>query len=129
MSSMLIHVDMADFFATFKKKLNSILFCEYTHFFIHSFVNEHLSCFHILTTINSVAKSIKMYFFEILISVLLDNCPEVRLLIIWCYGLNMKSLSKKLMCWPSTMAHACNPNYTGGGNQEDCGSGPAQAKS
>jgi hypothetical protein len=30
---------------------------------------------------------------------------------------------------PATMAHTCNPSYSGGRDQEDCGSKPAWAKS
>jgi hypothetical protein len=30
---------------------------------------------------------------------------------------------------PMSVAHACNPRYSGGRDQEDCGSKPAQANS
>jgi hypothetical protein len=36
--------------------------------------------------------------------------------------------SKPGLSW-ALVAHACNPSYTGGRDQEDCGSKPAQANS
>jgi hypothetical protein len=39
---------------------------------------------------------------------------------IWCS--NMTAV-------PALVAHACNPSYSGGRDQEDCGSKPVQANS
>jgi hypothetical protein len=36
-------------------------------------------------------------------------------------------IKKWIACWV-LVAHACNPTYSGGRDQEDCDSKPAQAK-
>ena len=51
----------------------------YHIFFIHSSVDGHLGCIHVLTIVNSAAVNIMcMYLFELLFS--LDICPGVGLL-------------------------------------------------
>jgi hypothetical protein len=42
----------------------------------------------------------------------------------------IETLSKKyIYCMPGAGGHACNPNYSGGRDQEDCGLEPPQANS
>jgi hypothetical protein len=40
-----------------------------------------------------------------------------------------KMTHKKQLCGWASVAHACNPSYSGGRDQEDCGSKPALANS
>ena len=51
------------------------------HFVIHSSISRHLGCFHILVSVNMLLwTEMCKYFFEILLSVLLDTHLEVELL-------------------------------------------------
>ena len=64
--------------------LNNIPVCVYIYlchiFFIHSSINGHLGCFHVLSTINSAAINIGMSEFFQAIEFSLNISPGVRLL-------------------------------------------------
>ena len=53
----------------------------YHFFFIHSFVDRHLGCFHALVIVNNAVMNTGCkYPFELVVLFLLDVCPEVELL-------------------------------------------------
>jgi len=64
--------------------LNNSPVCVYVYlchiFFIHSSINGHLGCFHVLSTVNSAAINIGMSEFFQIIEFSLDISPGVRLL-------------------------------------------------
>jgi hypothetical protein len=50
--------------------------------------------------------------------------------VVGCYGINKKLIARRQwLTGTSGSAHACNPSYSGGKDQEDCGLKPAQANS
>jgi hypothetical protein len=45
------------------------------------------------------------------------------------FDLQMQKVCNKTTLEPGASAHTCNPSYSGGRDQEDCSSKPAQANS
>ena len=58
----------------------------YHSFFIHSSVDEHLGCFHVLVIANSAAVNTGVHgSFSILISISSGYTPRSEIMVIWCF--------------------------------------------
>ena len=70
-------LQMALFHSFFMAELHSILYI-YDIFFIHSSVNGHLGCFHVLAIVNSAAMNIRVHV-SFRITVLFGYMPRSRI--------------------------------------------------